>query len=145
MKAYSLIKLCKQTEEQAVQLKCVLQQRGGFLHVYFYKHASSIKPKYAALWPFVYYFLFGEQIFWICYLPHQYKNMCVRSQRWRKTLFVSLSVHWELQPHCGFVFLLVYAHANEVWLLLCVILQACIPVIITGWCSPHDPLTNRKR
>lgn len=30
MKAYSLIKLCKQTEEQAVQLQCVLQQRGEF-------------------------------------------------------------------------------------------------------------------
>lgn len=37
MKAYSLIKLCKHTEEQAVQLQCVPQQRGGGLQVYFYK------------------------------------------------------------------------------------------------------------
>lgn len=116
----------------------------GVLQVYFYKLHLKLNFRtqlsgYLCTISFV-------QILGICYLPHQYKNMCVRSQRWRKTLFVSLWVHWELQPHCGFVFLLVYAHANEVWLLLRVILQACIPVIITGWWTPHDSQkTNRKR
>lgn len=60
----------------------------GALHVYFYKlhlklNFSTQLSGYLCTISFV-------QILGICYLPHQYKNMCVRSQRWRKTLFVSL-------------------------------------------------------